>query len=53
MNATFTARGFLPQADPLQKLPAEFERLDTLGRDLPSPKINCAESAGCVSNCAM
>lgn len=36
MNATFTARGFLPQADPLQKLPAEFERLDTLGRDLPS-----------------
>jgi indoleamine 2,3-dioxygenase len=36
MNATFTRRGFLPDVDPLQKLPAEFERLDTLGRDLPS-----------------
>ena len=36
MNTTFTAHGFLPDADPLQKLPAAFERLDTLGRDLPS-----------------
>ena len=36
MNATFTTRGFLPHADPLQKLPAAFERLDTLGHDLPS-----------------
>lgn len=36
MNATFTRRGFLPAADPLQKLPPEFERLDILGRDLPS-----------------
>lgn len=36
MNPLFTRRGFLPETDPLQKLPAGLESLDTLGRDLPS-----------------
>lgn len=36
MDAAFTKHGFLPHPDPLQKLPPEFESLDTLGRDLPS-----------------
>jgi indoleamine 2,3-dioxygenase len=36
MHAAFTRHGFLPHPDPLQRLPAEFESLDTLGRDLPS-----------------
>jgi indoleamine 2,3-dioxygenase len=38
MDATFTRRGFLPDPDPLRRLPAELglDRLDELGRDLPS-----------------
>jgi indoleamine 2,3-dioxygenase len=38
MDATFARRGFLPEPDPLRHFPAgsPLERLDDLGRDLPS-----------------
>lgn len=38
MDAAFTRHGFLPHPDPLRRLPAgsDLERLDDLGRDLPS-----------------
>ena len=38
MDATFARRGFLPEPDPLRHFPAgsPLERLDELGRDLPS-----------------
>ena len=38
MNEVFTRRGFLPEADPLTRFPADSElaALDEIGRDLPS-----------------
>ncbi len=38
MDAAFTRYGFLPHPDPLRRFPpgSELERLDELGRDLPS-----------------
>jgi indoleamine 2,3-dioxygenase len=38
MDPSFTRRGFLPDPDPLRRFPpgSDLERLDDLGRDLPS-----------------